>query len=649
MASEASPSFSSPPSPFPTSLSPSSPQLDSQDVQNDQADAEVDKCIGPLNENIFPTQDEATDDDASLHESERVGQPEDSSNGGSFDEDQIIQQYLTSPNTVDSETDSLTLITTQQDVSIGDRDIDKAMGDARSLHHESPSDKPESLLQTAVGWQMKLRELLELSGVTDLKSMKSGLSTIVDGMTLDLLKFAKRDSLSILEHLQLENDELRQTIESLTESQTTSHRRTRDRGRRDSHVDLAEEMCQNAWAALDDYIPTRSLEQEQSARVGPPSRPTVYTDVESRRWAQEWEEPRSTALSRPGSQEPDTPYSANFKKKLRYDVQSRFMKNDPDQPRQRSTSNPPMTRTRPVSTKSLASIIEGSTLPDTIRPEGRRSQESSPGVISESSDMAVALRSEVEETPLIPFDGPVSLLDEGIDELDSLHYGDTKSSDDSETQLLIMSPISRHSQVSKRSKHASSHQEQELVPTLSQPTRAYRIQKRRYRRSRRRLRTALRESKAQPKSAWAASSATSSNRQLIVYSSNPGPDLGPSVKPEPEFELRHESIPPPSAQTNMFTNWVAVYNKGIRLVNRNKVAVVMAGITLYLVFVIATLQVWNSCRRQQRIWFEANGLTREYMLKRFRAGDTWLGGWGIDPDLFYSAGEVLRQLLAPSF
>ncbi|RSL77436.1 hypothetical protein CEP51_009072 [Fusarium floridanum] len=62
-------------------------------------------------------------------------------------------------------------------------------------------------------------------------------------------------------------------------------------------------------------------------------------------------------------------------------------------------------------------------------------------------------------------------------------------------------------------------------------------------------------------------------------------------------------------------------------------------IVMYHCVVLMTFQVYMACQRERAIWFEANGLTRKYMLESSRVQRSWLF-FGVDGDLVVGRKDI---------
>ena len=60
---------------------------------------------------------------------------------------------------------------------------------------------------------------------------------------------------------------------------------------------------------------------------------------------------------------------------------------------------------------------------------------------------------------------------------------------------------------------------------------------------------------------------------------------------------------------------------------------------MYYCAAFLTFQVYMASQRERNIWFEANGLTRKYMLERSRSESRWLI-YGVDGNLMVGRKDI---------
>ncbi|KAM5346538.1 hypothetical protein ACJ41O_009543 [Fusarium nematophilum] len=66
-------------------------------------------------------------------------------------------------------------------------------------------------------------------------------------------------------------------------------------------------------------------------------------------------------------------------------------------------------------------------------------------------------------------------------------------------------------------------------------------------------------------------------------------------------------------------------------------------IVVHHCLIFTTAQVYVACQREKHIWFEANGLTRRYMLDRYRTEASWLKMPVIDGNLVYGLRDLWQM------
>jgi hypothetical protein len=60
-----------------------------------------------------------------------------------------------------------------------------------------------------------------------------------------------------------------------------------------------------------------------------------------------------------------------------------------------------------------------------------------------------------------------------------------------------------------------------------------------------------------------------------------------------------------------------------------------------VLFLVSVAQVYVALQRERRIWMQANGLTRVYMLGHMREDPSWGVLPGVDPNLMVGVGGML--------